>query len=65
MCTRRGECASLASDRVRWVGLVEPAIGFLGCACLLYGISRWSSPASYVVAGVLLIVIAWWPSRGK
>lgn len=46
-----------------WVRRAEAAIGFVGCALLIYGISLVSVPASYVVTGVLLIGIAWWPSK--
>lgn len=31
-------------------------LAVLGCACILYGLSRWNLIAMWIVAGIMLIV---------
>jgi len=32
---------------------------------LLYGVSRWSDPAAWVLVGALLLLVAVWPYTGR
>jgi hypothetical protein len=44
------------------MALTELALGILGSGLLVYGVAGWSRPGACVVAGILLMAIAWWPA---
>ena len=46
------------SDRVD----VRDVLAVVGFGALIYGVSRWSVPAAFVVAGVLLLVVSMAPA---
>lgn len=37
---------------------VSDALEAAGGACIVYGVSQWSVPAAWVLAGVLLVAVA-------
>ncbi len=40
---------------------VRDVLALAGFAALLYGVSRWSAPAAWVVGGALVLVVSLWP----
>jgi hypothetical protein len=47
---------------MKFVLLADMAVGFIGGVLLTYGVFQWSRPGGFVVAGLLLIAVAAWPT---
>ena len=53
----------MGRDARRWLALLDvyDVLGLAGFGALEYGVSLWSVPAAWVLAGAVLLALSFWP----